>query len=111
MKLEIMEFIKRKNSMLMVMMLAVSLLSLAAGCSNNNDSGGTQNYLFYNRYGAPEVVNYIEKYGNDYEKTQFVDSGKSYGKMTWHSKGVAVTYLYDTGQVVKEETFNPDSSK
>ena len=111
MELKIIKFIKKSNSILMIILFALSIVSLAAGCSSNDDSSGTQNYLFYNRYGAPEIVNYIEKYGNDYEKTQFIDAGKSYEKMTWHSKGIAVTYLYETGQVTKEEKFNPDSSK
>lgn len=91
--------------------LILSVLFMTLGCNSDSKTSDTpSNYLFYERYTAPEVINYIEKYGNDYEKTQVIEAGKVYETMTWRSKGISIKYLYDTGQVVEEKKFSTYSS-
>lgn len=84
--------------------------AFVVGCTSKAADSTDQNYVMYNRYGAPAVINYIDTYGNDYEKTQSIEAGKVYETMTWRTKGVAVKYLLETGQIVKEEKFSTFST-
>jgi hypothetical protein len=91
--------------------LSVSLVTFAmAGCGGSDSPASSPNYLFTERYNAPEVISYIDKYGNDFDKTQAIEAGRVYETMTWRTKGVSIKYLYDTGQVVKEEHFSTYST-
>jgi len=91
--------------------LSVSLVTFAiAGCSGSQSQASSPNYLFTERYNAPEVVSYIDKYGNDFDKTQTIQAGRVYETMSWPAKGVSIKYLYDTGQIVKEEHFSTYST-
>ncbi len=93
-------------------LFSISIITFViAGCSGSNDSSPQSAYLFTGRYNAPEVVSYIDKYGNDFEKTQSIEAGRVYETMIWRLKGVSIKYLYDTGQVVKEEHFSVYSTQ
>ncbi|HOD39010.1 MAG TPA: hypothetical protein PKW98_16610 [Candidatus Wallbacteria bacterium] len=108
-----MKSLKFKQLHIIYLFLSVSLVTFAmAGCSGSSDSSSSApNYLFTERYNAPEVISYIDKYGNDFEKTQAIEAGRVYETMTWRSKGVAIKYLYDTGQIVKEDHFSTYSTQ
>lgn len=103
---------KEKFSLLPIYsLLAISLLFMTLGCNSESKTpDAPSNYLFYERYYAPEVIAYIEKYGNDYQKTQSIEAGKVFETMTWRSKGISIKYLYETGQIVEEKKFSTYSS-
>jgi|GEM_PF-4942935 len=88
-----------------------ALTFIVAGCNNSSSSGASpsSSYLSVGS-SSSDVISYIEKYGNDFEKSQSIESGKIYETMIWRSKGVSIKYLYDTGQIVKEEHFSSHSS-
>lgn len=113
-----MKVLKMKETHVIYIFLSISLITFAmAGCSSVSGSGesvlssGSTEYVNSGRYGAPEVISYIDRYGYDYEKTQAIEAGKVYETMTWRSKGVSIKYLYDTGQIVKEEHFSTYSTQ
>ncbi|HNY12141.1 MAG TPA: hypothetical protein PKK26_11175 [Candidatus Wallbacteria bacterium] len=102
--------IDKKSAFLFLAAFSLAVILLTAGC--NNDSSTTpSNYVMYERYSAPEVVGYIDKYGYDFETSQAIESGKVYETMIWRSKGVSIKYLQETGQVVKEEHFSTYSTQ
>lgn len=112
-----MKTLKLKQLHIIYLFLSVSLFTFViAGCTSSGTgdsvlSSGSTQYVNSGRYGAPEVISYIDKYGYDYEKTQAIEAGRVYETMTWRSKGVSIKYLYETGQIVKEEHFSTYSTQ
>jgi len=103
--------IDKRSAFLFLAAFSLAVIIFTAGCNDKNTSASPSNFVSYERYGAPEVVGYIDKYGYDFETVQSIENGKVYETMTWRSKGASIKYLQETGQVVKEETFSPLSTQ
>lgn len=90
---------------LLLLLLALAAAPAFTGCTTNSNPLGDQPYTSDTKVGR-----YIQNYGPDFTVTQRVQSGTLYEDYVWPAKGIRITAVYETGDIIREEHFTAGTS-